>query len=688
MYNILYLVNHKTYKSKMSRVRFHGIYALSKKCNLVYSGLGWDNYDPKLSVQDNIEKLKINFDLVIAYKPLELIKFKNIKFKKCIRFNEMYNFNETLNEIEKSNADIVICHHENDMKTYESYYSNYHGQKNTNVKFYHIPHCTEKTIFKDYKMKKDIDILLAGKIGGKNSLKENHYPLRMRLKNLLPELSKKFKIHEYNHVGYNITNADNNHTQIEFAKFLNRSRICLTCSGLPKSRFGKYIEIPSCNSVIAGDLPDQDQDDFKKFVIEINRTMTNKEIIDKISYYLNNKTELNKKRQEGLNWSRKYSQEWYADQLLSILDGNFNLHKKKDLSIENVKSLPIVKSPIIIPEVENNQKKTLSPIEELHEVISPIEHDIHKYNVYIQGEDSKQDWIIDTLKKEYIKLSNHNIVNNYNDADIIWLLADYKYKKIPDNILRDKYVITTIHHIDNNKINEKNFKFLNSITNKYHTISKIGESELKKHTDIKIITYPFWINNENWFEIENKEELKKEFNINNQEFLIGSFQRDTEGKELKQNIILPKLSKGPDILIDVIKEYQKKHSNVAVVLAGYRRQYVIQELKKLKIKYYYFENQTYTNLNKLYNLLDLYVVSSRVEGGPRAIVETILTKTKLISTNVGIASDYLPQTAIYNKPSESVNCVCDLEHSSKCLELLKIEKCINFYDLNIINKKN
>ena len=49
---------------------------------------------------------------------------------------------------------------------------------------------------------------------------------------------------------------------------------------------------------------------------------------------------------------------------------------------------------------------------------------------------------------------------------------------------------------------------------------------------------------------------------------------------------------------------------------------------------------------------------------------TILTKTKLISTNVGIASDYLPQTAIYNKPSESVNCVCDLEHSSKCLELL------------------
>ena len=49
MYNILYLVNHKTYTSKMSRVRFHGIHALSKKCNLTYSGLGWDNYDSKLT---------------------------------------------------------------------------------------------------------------------------------------------------------------------------------------------------------------------------------------------------------------------------------------------------------------------------------------------------------------------------------------------------------------------------------------------------------------------------------------------------------------------------------------------------------------------------------------------------------------------------------------------------------------
>jgi hypothetical protein len=688
MYHVLYLVNHKTYKSKMSRVRFHGIHALSKVSKLTYSGIGWNNYDSKLTVQQNIDKMGIKFDLVIAYKPLELLKFKNIKPLKCIRYNEMYNFVETLSEIEKSNADIVICHHENDMKTYKSYYSNYHGQKNKTVEFYHIPHCTEKTIFKDYKQHKDIDILLAGKVGGKNSLKEQHYPLRLRFQELIPELSKKFKVHQYQHVGYNVTNADENHTQIEFAKMLNRAKICLTCSGLPKSRFGKYIEIPSCNSVVAGDIPDQDQDDFKQFVIEINLNMSNQEIIDKISYYLNNQSEFKKIQEQGYKWSQLYSQEWYATELITILNRKFKVEEINS-SPEPERQLPKVKSPIINydnQEITQEESKPLTPIEEEINNVSPDLGPDTNYKIFIQGEESKYDWIIDTLKKEYSKYSKHQIVKNYSNADIIWLLADYKYKAIPENVLKNKYVITTIHHIDKDKINEKNFKFLNSITNKYHTISKIGEIELKKYTEQEIITYPFWINDNNWFEIKDKDKLKQEFKIKSDTFLIGSFQRDTEGKELKQNVIKPKLSKGPDILIEVIKEYQKKYSNIEVVLTGFRRQYVIQELEKINVKYYYFENQSYENLNKLYNLLDLYVVSSRVEGGPRAILETIFTKTPLISTNVGIASEYLPKSAIYQNPNESINCKCDLEYSSKSLELLKLEQCIKYYDSNIIIK--
>ena len=53
-------------------------------------------------------------------------------------------------------------------------------------------------------------------------------------------------------------------------------------------------------------------------------------------------------------------------------------------------------------------------------------------------------------------------------------------------------------------------------------------------------------------------------------------------------------------------------------------------------------------LNELYNILNLYIVSSRVEGGPQAILECALTKTPIISTDVGIADEILSSDAIFN----------------------------------------
>ena len=38
-----------------------------------------------------------------------------------------------------------------------------------------------------------------------------------------------------------------------------------------------------------------------------------------------------------------------------------------------------------------------------------------------------------------------------------------------------------------------------------------------------------------------------------------------------------------------------------------------------------------TKMNKLYNILDLYIVSSRFEGGPQSIMECAVTKTPIIS---------------------------------------------------------
>ena len=50
---------------------------------------------------------------------------------------------------------MVICHHENDMQLYVDHY----GDK---IKFYHIAHCAEASIFKQLNTPKQYDVLLVG----------------------------------------------------------------------------------------------------------------------------------------------------------------------------------------------------------------------------------------------------------------------------------------------------------------------------------------------------------------------------------------------------------------------------------------------------------------------------------------------------------------------------------------------
>ena len=70
------------------------------------------------------------------------------------------------------------------------------------------------------------------------------------------------------------------------------------------------------------------------------------------------------------------------------------------------------------------------------------------------------------------------------------------------------------------------------------------KEQLQKLTNKKIISIPFWINQKNYFYIDDKKELREKLGFSTSDFLVGSFQRDTEGHDLKS----PKLIKGPDFI--------------------------------------------------------------------------------------------------------------------------------------------
>lgn len=293
---------------------------------------------------------------------------------------------------------------------------------------------------------------------------------------------------------------------------------------------------------------------------------------------------------------------------------------------------------------------------------------MYSFKIYLNK--PEENWIVDRLYEEWYENNSECSTKDFNEANIVWIISPWTFDNISKNELKNKKVVCTIHHIDFDKFNlfEKiRFKNLDRFVDLYHVISDPTEKSLKKITNKPIWNNPWWIDSKKWFHIPEKFLLRKEFEIDSDKFLIGSFQRDTEGKDLKS----PKLSKGPDRLIEIILLFKEKHDELEVVLSGTRRQYLLEKLKKHNIKVHYFELVDDLTLNKLYNLLDLYVVSSRVEGGPQAIYECSIAKVPIISTNVGVANKFLHDDSIFEMDNV-LSAKTNIEHSYKVIQSQKI----------------
>jgi glycosyltransferase involved in cell wall biosynthesis len=144
-------------------------------------------------------------------------------------------------------------------------------------------------------------------------------------------------------------------------------------------------------------------------------------------------------------------------------------------------------------------------------------------------------------------------------------------------------------------------------------------------------------------------------------YLIGSFQRDTEGSDL----ISPKLEKGVDLLADAIVTYRDRCKHLfplEVVLAGWRRQYLMKRLDEAGIRYHYFELPSQQTVNELYQTLDLYPVTARYEGGPQSLIEAGLLGVPVVSRDVGMASQLLPASAINDDVTKAVPYVPNVKH--------------------------
>ena len=135
---------------------------------------------------------------------------------------------------------------------------------------------------------------------------------------------------------------------------------------------------------------------------------------------------------------------------------------------------------------------------------------------------------------------------------------------------------------------------------------------------------------------ESRTRMRRRLGIPGEAFVAGSFQKDGCGWG---DGLEPKWIKGPDVLVDVLRVLKRRIPALFVLLCGPARGYVKRGLAEAGIPFRHVFAKRYEGIPALYHALDLCLVSSRQEGGPKAVLEAMASGVPLVTTRVGQAMD-------------------------------------------------
>jgi glycosyltransferase involved in cell wall biosynthesis len=131
-------------------------------------------------------------------------------------------------------------------------------------------------------------------------------------------------------------------------------------------------------------------------------------------------------------------------------------------------------------------------------------------------------------------------------------------------------------------------------------------------------------------------EAREALGVPESAFVVGSFLKDGVG--LGEGVE-PKLVKGPDTFVAVVERLRGVVPELFVLLTGPARGYVRKELERVGVPHRHVYLGSRDELALAYHTLDVYVVPSRQEGGPKAVLEAMAAGVPLVTTRVGQASE-------------------------------------------------
>lgn len=173
---------------------------------------------------------------------------------------------------------------------------------------------------------------------------------------------------------------------------------------------------------------------------------------------------------------------------------------------------------------------------------------------------------------------------------------------------------------------------------KIHTSCQITKHRLIQAgiEPTKIHVIPLGVDLDLFHPVSNEDRVvaRQWLGIPDDRFVIGSFQKDGVGWGTGME---PKLVKGPDVFVDVVDRLRDVRP--FVLLTGPARGYIKSELEKRHIEYLHVYPKDFRGLSKMYHALDLYLITSRVEGGPLSLLEAWASGIPVVSTRVGMVAD-------------------------------------------------
>ncbi len=136
--------------------------------------------------------------------------------------------------------------------------------------------------------------------------------------------------------------------------------------------------------------------------------------------------------------------------------------------------------------------------------------------------------------------------------------------------------------------------------------------------------------------LEERADRRRELSIPEDAFCIGSFHKDGQG--MAEGLV-PKLIKGPDVLVDTLTRIYARHKNIFVLLSAPARGYVKKGLDSAGIPYAHVVEEDFHRIPRLFDAIDVYLMTSREEGGPKGVLEALASGVPFVGTRVGLVPD-------------------------------------------------